>query len=155
MNEAINIRGLGNANNTYVFGEPMGVPVNIDGVYYQWPGTWSLDIPDLVGVDVLKGPQGTAGGFESLSGVINVHTADRSFTPQEKVEVPTESYGLIQARRAQQAPSRAATGPHSALRFSPPTSRVTSAAQPTLQRITTISMPRQVGFNSYWRRRRI
>jgi len=98
IDQQVNIRGIGNSSANLSFGIPSGTGIYVDGVFQPYPGAWSADIPDLVGVDVLKGPQGTLGGFDSTGGNIYVNTALPSFVAQEKAEISTGSYDLIRAK---------------------------------------------------------
>jgi len=92
QNNAFNIRGFGNATGTSISASPSGVPIYIDGIYYPRPGTSLMDIPDLTGFQVLKGPQGTSGGYDSTSGAVYVSTALPSFTAGQKLSIGYGSY---------------------------------------------------------------
>jgi iron complex outermembrane receptor protein len=104
MNNTYNIRGIGNANNTFVFGVFSGVNIYVDGVYLPLPGSWTLDIPDLAGVTVLKGPQATRGGFDNTSGAIHIATELPSFSPATKLEASTGSYDFVQVKASTTGP---------------------------------------------------
>lgn len=95
-NLTVNIRGFGAASSSATDGIFGGVPIYIDGVYQPRPGDAVFDIPDLVGITVLKGPQGTSGGQDSTGGVVNITTALPSFVAQENVEASYGSYGYVQ-----------------------------------------------------------
>ncbi|ACK52050.1 TonB-dependent receptor [Methylocella silvestris BL2] len=95
-NLTINIRGFGAASSDAtdaIFG---GVPIYIDGVYQPRPGQAVFDVPDLVGVEVLKGPQGTSGGQDSTGGAVKLTTALPSFVTQQLVEASYGSYNQVQ-----------------------------------------------------------
>jgi iron complex outermembrane receptor protein len=95
-NIAINIRGFGataaNATDA-IFG---GSPVYVNGVYQPFVGQAVFNIPDLVGIEVLKGPQGATGGQDNTGGVVNITTALPSFTLQEKFLFQYGSYNWFQ-----------------------------------------------------------
>jgi len=55
-NLTINVRGFGQSSSNATDGIFGGVPVYIDGVYQPRPGQAIFDVPDLVGVEVAKGP---------------------------------------------------------------------------------------------------
>ncbi|WP_245257471.1 TonB-dependent receptor [Methylocapsa acidiphila] len=97
-NLSINIRGFGAATSNATDGIFGGVPVYIDGVYQPRPGQAIFDIPDLQGIEVLKGPQGTSGGQDSTGGVVNITTALPSFTAQETAEASYGNYNYVQIK---------------------------------------------------------
>lgn len=97
-NLTFNIRGFGSDRvdaTDALFG---GTPIYIDGIYQARPGQAVFDIPDLVGVSVLKGPQGTLGGQDSTGGAIYATTALPSFAAAQSVEVSTGNYGYVKAK---------------------------------------------------------
>jgi iron complex outermembrane receptor protein len=81
----VNIRGLGNFSNTSTHGIFGGVPVYIDGVYQTRPAQAIFDVPDLVGIEVLKGPQATGGGQDSTGGTVNLVTGLPSFVQSQSL----------------------------------------------------------------------
>ncbi len=46
----------------------------VDGVPYYEPITFETDLSDIASIEVLRGPQGTLFGRNSLGGLINIHT---------------------------------------------------------------------------------
>ena len=97
-NLTFNIRGFGAASSNAtdaIFG---GVPIYIDGVYQPRPGQAFFDIPDLNGMQVFKGPQGTSGGQDSTGGVVNITTSLPSFVAQETAEVSYGNYNYVQVK---------------------------------------------------------
>jgi len=97
-NIAINIRGFGAASSSAtdaIFG---GSPIYLNGVYQPFVGQAVFNIPDLVGVEVLKGPQGTSGGQDSTGGVVNITTALPSFTKAQMLEFQYGRFNLFQER---------------------------------------------------------
>lgn len=84
------IRGLGNSN----FLSRDAVAFYIDDVPYDRIGFITTDLPDIAQVEVLRGPQSTLYGRNSLSGVVNIKTRQ----PTNEVEVNgTASYGNFDA----------------------------------------------------------
>ncbi len=97
-NIAINVRGFGASSSSAtdaIFG---GSPVYLNGVYQPFVGQAVFDIPDLVGIEVLKGPHATAGGMDTTGGVINITTATPSFTPGQSYEFQYGSYNMFQEK---------------------------------------------------------
>ncbi|WP_091677359.1 TonB-dependent receptor [Methylocapsa palsarum] len=97
-NLTFNIRGFGASSSNATDGIYGGVPIYIDGVYQPRPGQAVFDIPDLIGVQVLKGPQGTSGGQDSTGGIVNISTALPSFVAQETGEISYGNYNFVQLK---------------------------------------------------------
>jgi len=66
------IRGIGQSDFNYAF-EP-GVGMYVDDVYYATLTGSVLDLLDLDRVEVLRGPQGTLAGMNSIGGAIKLYT---------------------------------------------------------------------------------
>lgn len=66
------IRGIG--QNDFAFNLEPGVGVYVDGVYYARTIGAVVDLLDLDHIEVLKGPQGTLFGRNTIGGAINVVT---------------------------------------------------------------------------------
>ena len=64
------IRGIGLGDNSLSF-EP-GVPIYIDDVYHGRPQGAVLDLLDVERVEVLRGPQGTLFGKNTLGGAVRI-----------------------------------------------------------------------------------
>ena len=103
-NVLINVRGFGNASSTATDGLENGVPVYVDGVYQARPGQAIFDIPDLDGVEVLKGPQGTLGGIDSTGGAIYLTTRPPSFVPEHSAEVSYGNYNATEVKLRSSGP---------------------------------------------------
>jgi len=72
-NTTINIRGIGTGGDNPGF-EP-AVGVFIDGVYRTRSGIAVSELPELAGVEVLRGPQGTLFGRNVTAGALSIETA--------------------------------------------------------------------------------
>jgi iron complex outermembrane receptor protein len=64
------IRGIGLGDNSLSF-EP-GVPIYIDDVYHGRPQGAVLDLLDIDRVEILRGPQGTLFGKNTLGGAVRI-----------------------------------------------------------------------------------
>lgn len=67
------IRGIGQGDFNLAAGEP-GVGVYIDDVYFATTLGSAFDLFDLDSVEILRGPQGTLQGKNSIGGAINMHS---------------------------------------------------------------------------------
>lgn len=97
-NLTVNIRGFGAATSNATDGIFGGVPIYIDGVYQPRPGQAIFDIPDLDGIQVLKGPQSTSGGQDNTGGAVFLTTALPSFVAQETGEISYGNYNYVQVK---------------------------------------------------------
>jgi iron complex outermembrane receptor protein len=90
------IRGIG--ANDFAFNIDPGVGVYLDGVYLARSVGANQELPDVERVEVLKGPQGTLFGRNTIGGAISIVT----HTPGDKFrfvgDVTTGSYKLMQVR---------------------------------------------------------
>lgn len=79
-NQFITIRGLGTNANSANEGLDQGVGIYVDGVYYARTGTALSEMFDVSDVQVLRGPQGTLFGKNTVAGAIDVHTTPAART---------------------------------------------------------------------------
>lgn len=84
----IYIRGIG--TRSYDPGTDSSVGVFIDGVYQARLATLDLDLLDVERIELLRGPQGTLYGKNTIAGAISVVTHDP--TPEFRLRLNTE-YG--------------------------------------------------------------
>lgn len=94
----IYIRGVG-SNNVFNGSDPSST-VHVDGIYYSRPYSQFATFLDVDRVEVLRGPQGTLYGRNSVGGTINVisrrPTEDLSF----RAEALYGNYDAVQAKAA-------------------------------------------------------
>ena len=90
------IRGIGQSDFAINF-EP-GVGVYVDGVYYARTIGSVIDLMDVERIEVLKGPQGTLFGRNTIGGAINVTTRSPSKDFQGKAELTIGSYNRRDVR---------------------------------------------------------
>lgn len=103
-NITIQIRGLGTTAGTVNSGIEPGVGVYVNGVYNARPSIAVFDVFDVAGVNVLRGPQGTLFGKNSVAGVIEVNTNRASYTPELSTELTYGNYSFGQIKVVASAP---------------------------------------------------
>jgi len=89
----IQIRGIGAAGNNAI--EP-SVGVFIDGVYYPRPGSVIGLLTDISSVEVLRGPQGTLFGRNTVAGAMNITTQNPSQETEGQIELGVGDYDLYE-----------------------------------------------------------
>jgi len=92
-NSRIQIRGIGAAGNNAI--EP-SVGVFIDGVYYPRPGSVIGLLMDINSFEVLRGPQGTLFGRNTVAGAMNITTRNPSQESVGLIEAGVGDYGLYE-----------------------------------------------------------
>ncbi|MCC7462488.1 MAG: TonB-dependent receptor [Gammaproteobacteria bacterium] len=90
------IRGVGQTDSNFAL-EP-GVGIYVDDVYYSTLTGSLLDLMDLDRVEVLRGPQGTLAGRNSIGGAIKLYTRTPRGDDSANVQVTYGSYNLTEAR---------------------------------------------------------
>ena len=99
---AIHIRGMGQQNIEST--NEMRAGVSINGVFLSRPIASLIDFFDVDRVEVLRGPQGTTFGKNSLAGGINISTIKPDGSFDYKAEVTAGNHGRMDVRGAVQAP---------------------------------------------------
>lgn len=90
------IRGIG--QNDFAFNMEPGVGLYVDGVYYARTVGAAIDLLDVERVEVLKGPQGTLFGRNTIGGAIHVITRKPAKQYGYKADVTTGSYDRLDMR---------------------------------------------------------
>ncbi|GGG81536.1 TonB-dependent receptor [Parapedobacter pyrenivorans] len=103
-NTGLSIRGLGTTFGLTNDGIDPGVGFYVDGVYYARTAATTLDFIDIEQIEVLRGPQGTLFGKNTVAGAFNVTTRKPTFTPEGRAELSYGNYGFIQAKASVSGP---------------------------------------------------
>ena len=103
-NITIQIRGLGTTSGSVNSGIEPGVGVYVNGVYFARPSAAVFDMFDIQRIDVLRGPQGTLFGKNTVAGVIDIQTNPASYTPEFLAELTYGNYNFSQVKLAASAP---------------------------------------------------
>jgi iron complex outermembrane receptor protein len=90
------IRGIG--ANDFAFNIDPGVGVYLDGVYLARSVGANQDLPDVERVEVLKGPQGTLFGRNTIGGAISIVTHDPGDVFRVRASATVGSYNLISVK---------------------------------------------------------
>lgn len=98
QNASVFIRGLGQ-NDPHFALEP-GVGIYIDDVYYGVLTGSAMDLMDIERIEVLRGPQGTLSGRNSIGGSVKIYTKDPGPEPEAYLEAGYGSYNKLKFRGA-------------------------------------------------------
>jgi iron complex outermembrane recepter protein len=93
---AISLRGIGNGVSR---SSGKSVGVYVDGVYMGAGTALNMSMMDVESVEVLKGPQGTLFGRDTIGGAINITTQkpDNEFSAQAEIEKGNYGFYKVQA----------------------------------------------------------
>ena len=92
-NSRISIRGIGASGNSAI---ESSVGVFVDGVYYPRPGSVLGKMLDVSSFEVLRGPQGTLFGRNTVAGALNITTNNPTQETEGMVEVGLGDYGAVE-----------------------------------------------------------
>lgn len=95
-NLSVFIRGVGQSE--FLFTVDPGVGVYVDGVYYPRSVGSTFDLLDVERVEVLRGPQGTLFGKNTIGGAVNVTSAKPNGETRGFIEVTTGRFNRIDLR---------------------------------------------------------
>ena len=93
---AASIRGIG--SNDFAFNIDPGVGIYIDGVYLARSVGANQDLLDIERIEVLKGPQGTLFGRNTIGGAVSLVTADPDDTFSGRGDFTIGRFNLMHAR---------------------------------------------------------
>jgi len=103
-NTGVSIRGLGTTFGLTNDGIDPGVGFYVDGVYYVRTAATTFDFIDIAQIEVLRGPQGTLFGKNTVAGAFNLTSRKPTFAPEGNVELSYGNYGYIQAKASVSGP---------------------------------------------------
>jgi iron complex outermembrane receptor protein len=86
-NQTITIRGIGTNAGGTTDGLEQGVGLYVDGVYRARTGSVITDLLEVSEVQLLRGPQGTLFGKNTVAGAIDIRTREPSFDPEARAEI--------------------------------------------------------------------
>ena len=89
------IRGIG--QNDFAVNVDPGVGVYLDGIYLARTVGANVDLPDVERVEILKGPQGTLFGRNTIGGAISVVTRDPTADLHVQGNITTGRYNRLDA----------------------------------------------------------
>jgi len=87
------VRGIGTGGNNFGFESSVGLYV--DGVYRSRQSSMINQLVDIASVDILRGPQGTLFGRNTLSGAIQFTSVRPDFEGTGFLEAGVGNYGLV------------------------------------------------------------
>ncbi|PKL85600.1 MAG: TonB-dependent receptor [Ignavibacteriae bacterium HGW-Ignavibacteriae-1] len=91
LTSPVYIRGIGSRINS------PSVGLNVDHVPFFEKAAFDLDLFDIERIEVLRGPQGTLYGRNTMGGIINVFTKSPLNTKGTELSLNAGSYGLLNA----------------------------------------------------------
>ena len=98
----VNIRGIG--TNSALLGTDPSSTTHVDGVYLARPAMGVMDFLNVERVEVLRGPQGTLYGRNSVGGTINIVTRQPTNALETSVRVTAGNYEKLRAEGAVSGP---------------------------------------------------
>jgi len=110
----ISIRGFFSAENLITVDNPVGL--YIDGVYVARSAGGNLDMVDVGRIEVLRGPQGTLFGRNTIGGAVNLVPNRPSDSFEGSVKAGFGNFGLYEAEAVLNAPLGASAGLRLALK---------------------------------------
>ena len=103
-NSAANIRGLGAPFGLTNDGIEQGVGIYVDDVYLNRPQGAVLDIYEVERIEVLRGPQGTLFGRNTIGGAVSVVTKKPGDKLAGNFDITTGSFNRVQVKGSVDVP---------------------------------------------------
>jgi iron complex outermembrane receptor protein len=94
-NQTITIRGLGTNAGATNDGLEQGVGLYVDGVYRPRTGSVITDLVDIESIQLLRGPQGTLFGKNTVAGAVDIRTTEPGFERSVKAELSYGNYRYV------------------------------------------------------------
>jgi iron complex outermembrane receptor protein len=94
-NQTITIRGLGTNAGATNDGLEQGVGLYVDGVYRPRTGSVITDLVDVESIQLLRGPQGTLFGKNTVAGAVDIRTVEPGFERLVKAELSYGNYRYV------------------------------------------------------------
>lgn len=85
-NQTITIRGVGTNSGGTNDGLEQGVGIYVDGVYRPRTGSVITDLVDIESIQLLRGPQGTLFGKNTVAGALDIRTREPEFDTELRGE---------------------------------------------------------------------
>lgn len=98
----VTIRGIG--TNVVLAGADPSSTIHLDGVYLARPAMVFMDFLNVERLEVLRGPQGTLYGRNSVGGTINIVTRQPTNTLETNVRLTAGNYDKLRAEGAVSGP---------------------------------------------------
>ncbi len=98
----VTVRGNAEQNAAFLFSEP-GVGLYLNGVYRRLSGA-NIELAEIERIEVLRGPQGTLFGRNTLAGAINIVTRPPSNTLDGSLQLGYGSFDTTRVRAAISGP---------------------------------------------------
>ncbi len=97
-NASVTIRGIG-TNSTSAGADPSST-VHLDGIYLSRPSMAALEFLDVDRIEVMRGPQGTLYGRNSVGGTVNVTTRLPTNTFESRAQITAGDFGGLRLQGA-------------------------------------------------------
>jgi len=81
-----------------------GVGIYVDDVYIGRPDSYNMDLLDIQQAELLRGPQGTVYGKNTIAGLFNITSKAPSDTPTGSVRMDIGNYGLVRTQASLSGP---------------------------------------------------